>query len=84
MEKNPQQPPSPYVFILEEGKSIQGDPMDYSLMLLQTNCPEKLSSPLSPSAREMKEVPLYVKMGTSIRSTPQEAPAKEELAKSAR
>lgn len=35
----------PYLFALKEGKQIQDDLMDYSLLLLQRNCSEVIRSP---------------------------------------
>lgn len=68
MEQNSQKPSSPYVFVLEEGKEIRKDPMDYSLMLLHTQCSEKLHAPLPPHAKHLKEVPLFTKMGTALQT----------------
>ncbi|MBS4164604.1 Uncharacterized protein PRO82_001935 [Candidatus Protochlamydia amoebophila] len=35
----------PYVFILKEGKKIQDDFLDYSLLLLQVNSADVIPSP---------------------------------------
>ena len=39
----------PYMFALKEGRSIQHNLMDYSLLLLQRNCAEVVHSPSSPT-----------------------------------
>lgn len=41
----------PYVFILKEGSDIQGDFLDYNLLMLQVNCPETIRSPMGYSAK---------------------------------
>ncbi len=38
----------PYIFILKEGKEIQRNFLDYTLLLLQVGQPDVLSSPRSP------------------------------------
>ena len=38
-------PPQPYLFVLQEGKKIQEDLLDYSLLLLQTSHPIVIRSP---------------------------------------
>lgn len=35
----------PFVFVLKEGKKIQDNPLDYSLMLMQLTRPEIIKSP---------------------------------------
>lgn len=35
----------PYLFVLKEGKQIQDDLLDYSLMMLLVSCPETIKSP---------------------------------------
>ncbi|KAF3361498.1 hypothetical protein PHSC3_001873 [Chlamydiales bacterium STE3] len=35
----------PYVFLLKEGKAISENYLDYSLLMLQTTCPEVIPSP---------------------------------------
>lgn len=35
----------PYVFVLKEGKKISENYLDYSLLMLQTTCPEVIHSP---------------------------------------
>ena len=35
----------PYVFALKEGDGIKENPLDYTLMMLQVTCPEKIKSP---------------------------------------
>lgn len=39
----------PYVFVLKEGREISHDFLDYSLLMLQVTCPEKIKSPQSIS-----------------------------------
>ena len=36
----------PYIFVLKEGKEIESDYLDYSLLLLQVGKPDVLRSPL--------------------------------------
>lgn len=36
----------PFVFVLKEGKKIQDNPLDYSLMLMQFTRPEIIKSPM--------------------------------------
>lgn len=40
----------PYVFILKEGREIQEDFLDYSLLLLQVGISDVLPSPRSPKS----------------------------------
>ncbi len=40
----------PYIFVLKEGKEIQDDFLDYSLLLLQVGQADTLRSPNSKSA----------------------------------
>jgi len=35
----------PYLFVLKEGKEIQDDLLDYTLMMLLVSCPETIKSP---------------------------------------
>jgi hypothetical protein len=35
----------PYAFVLKEGQGIKGDLMDYSLLILQLDCCDRLKSP---------------------------------------
>ena len=35
----------PYIFALKEGNNIRENPLDYTLMMLQVTCPEKIKSP---------------------------------------
>lgn len=42
----------PYVFVLKEGGQITNDYLDYSLLMLQVTCPEKLKSPLKKSIKK--------------------------------
>lgn len=35
----------PYLFVLQEGKTISNDFLDYSLMMLQVSCHEAIRSP---------------------------------------
>jgi hypothetical protein len=35
----------PYIFVLREGKKINKNFLDYSLLMLHVNCPEKIKSP---------------------------------------
>lgn len=40
----------PYLFALQESAETKGDPMDYSLLLLQRTCNEVIRSPKSEAA----------------------------------
>ena len=35
----------PYIFVLKEGRKINNDFLDYSLLMLQVTCPETIHSP---------------------------------------
>lgn len=44
-DNNSGRPNSPYLFVLKEGKTIQKDYLDYSLMMLQLTLVEHIPSP---------------------------------------
>ena len=47
MDQNPPQFTRPYVFILKEGKKINQDFLDYSLLLVNTQGAKPLHSPIT-------------------------------------
>ena len=46
----------PYIFVLKEGKKIQADYLDYSLLMLQVTSPEIVKSPGSPPSGKVLPV----------------------------
>lgn len=79
MEQSGKANPNAYVFILREGKQISDDPMDYSVLMVHTNCYETLNSPAKElSSKKKKSVPLFLHLRDVIRSVP--APAQPAAA----
>ena len=66
MNQNAKVNPSPLVFVLKEGEEIKNNYLDYSLLLLHTNCLEALSSPLQSEKSPSFSGPVFFRLQDEI------------------
>lgn len=59
----------PYIFVLKEGRDIQGNFLDYNLLMLQVNCPETIRSPKNDIDKSIKAVSEFDLIKANLKNT---------------